>query len=176
MKLVEALVALHAAQTFLRLPLPADGRPYGPGYFYGRQWRPALSQENRRVSLRLARSSSCIACGGALTAQSTGDHIIPTSRGGPQGAQNYLPLCRSCNSSKSDTDLFTWWRQKGRLFIDLDRDVVCAYVRLRYQSSTSEQLEGEADSVVVEAVAELLSALPSSRHQDAVLACARRQS
>ena len=31
-------------------------------------------------------------------ANSAGDHVIARSRGGPEGAQNYLPLCRSCNA------------------------------------------------------------------------------
>jgi hypothetical protein len=40
------------------------------------------------------------------------DHIIPTNRGGSDVGDNAVWACRSCNSSKSDSDLFAWWFSK----------------------------------------------------------------
>src|SRR5215468_5032030 len=107
MKNIEALIILHASQTLLRIR-SADGNFYGPRFFKTRDWIGGLSGSNRRVSLRLAKLP-CVRCGLALAPNSTGDHIIPLSQGGPAGAQNYLPLCRSCNASKGAKDLLTWW-------------------------------------------------------------------
>jgi hypothetical protein len=142
----QALVWLHATQTFLRLPVAPSGRPYGPAYFTKRDWLGALAWENRRVSIRLSRCSACIGCGNNLPADSTGDHIVPISRGGPQGAQNYLPLCRSCNSRKGSRDLFDWWhRDRG-------------------------QLDNEAPPFLAESAMHYLDSLPSSAHRAAVVA------
>jgi 5-methylcytosine-specific restriction endonuclease McrA len=48
----------------------------------------------------------CTAC--AAPAPSTVDHIIPIARGGPHSIGNLMPLCRSCNSSKSDMLWIEW--------------------------------------------------------------------
>lgn len=40
------------------------------------------------------------------------DHIIPMSSGGGNTAQNVVPACWSCNSSKSDSDLLVWLDRK----------------------------------------------------------------
>lgn len=47
----------------------------------------------------------CAYCGSLAE---TFDHIIPVSKGGKNQAWNIAPACRSCNSSKQDTDLFEW--------------------------------------------------------------------
>lgn len=36
------------------------------------------------------------------------DHVIPVSKGGPYTAENIVPACISCNSSKSDKLLSEW--------------------------------------------------------------------
>ncbi len=128
----DALVRLHAAQSFFRLPIPADGHPYGPGFFRGRDWRKGLESENRRVTLRLAGRRTCAICEAELSTASTGDHLIPVAEGGPTGAQNFLPLCRSCNASKGKRDLLEWLAGKGLDVRRLDPDILCAYARLKY--------------------------------------------
>ena len=110
---------LHAIQTWRRLPVTKDGLPYGPGFFATRRWLETLGDENRRVSVRLARISCCLACPTALGADSMGDHLLPLSRGGPVGAQNYVPLCRSCNASKGAKDFLGWWQSRGRSVAEL---------------------------------------------------------
>lgn len=47
----------------------------------------------------------CAYCG--LPAYSL-DHIIPAVNGGTNEPWNIVPACRTCNSSKQDTDLFIW--------------------------------------------------------------------
>jgi hypothetical protein len=128
----DAPVRLHAVQSFLRLPLPADGKPYGPGFFRGRDWRRGLGSENRRVTLRLAGQRTCAVCRAALSGSSTGDHIIPLADVGPVGAQNFLPLCRSCNASKGTRDLLDWMAAKSLDVRTVDLDILCAYARLKY--------------------------------------------
>ncbi len=37
----------------------------------------------------------------------TQDHMVPISRGGPHSAENVIPACGSCNSSKGNRRMFT---------------------------------------------------------------------
>jgi 5-methylcytosine-specific restriction endonuclease McrA len=54
----------------------------------------------RLTTLVLAKANGrCALCGGKAT---TGDHIIPKSRGGPTVLENYQALCHSCNSAKGN--------------------------------------------------------------------------
>ena len=165
----EALMRLHAIQTWRRLPVTKDGLPYGPGFFATRRWLETLGDENRRVSVRLARISCCLACPTALGADSTGDHLMPLSRGGPVGAQNYVPLCRACNASKGAKDFLGWWQARGRSVTELPNDVVVAYARLRYQA---ELRAGDPDRAAEPTLAAAVMAfepfLPP-RHWDAVM-------
>ena len=73
----------------------------------------ADKREKDRVRIREKRAEAsgydgpvtgedCSYCGAAATGI---DHIIPTSRGGPNTAENTTPACHRCNSSKRDRDL-----------------------------------------------------------------------
>jgi hypothetical protein len=150
-----ALLQLQMLQGWRRLP-----KMYGPGWFGRTDWAKSLRSPNRNVSLRLSQLHACIFCGKATAPNSTGDHIIPTSKGGPQGAENYLPLCRSHNASKGDRDLLEWWQSKGRLVAELPDDVICAYARLMWQMlEQRNQLDDPAPEALQQAVKSLLSVL-----------------
>ena len=41
-------------------------------------------------------------------ARLTQDHVKPISKGGAHAADNVVPACRFCNSSKNDRDLLDW--------------------------------------------------------------------
>jgi hypothetical protein len=52
---------------------------------------------------------ACAYCG-KWNEKLTIDHIIPKSKGGPHFERaNLAPSCFACNSSKSNSDLWTWW-------------------------------------------------------------------
>ena len=42
------------------------------------------------------------------------EHVIPLSRGGSNGAGNYLPACPRCNRSKRDRLLIEWRNRPHR--------------------------------------------------------------
>lgn len=41
------------------------------------------------------------------------DHLMPRERGLGDRADNLVPACRSCNSSKRDRDCLTWLKSRG---------------------------------------------------------------
>jgi HNH endonuclease len=166
----EALLILFAVQHFRHAGKPPDGDFYGPRYFTNptRNFLIGLRTENRRVSLRLIRQLNCAACSAALSEDSTGDHIIPLALGGPNGAQNYLPLCGACNSRKGTKDLMKWWHAEGRSAAEFHPDVICAYSRLMFQW-LGHKLSLKADSHLETAARELLQSLPTSNHASCLL-------
>jgi hypothetical protein len=168
------LVALQAFQTIRQASKNAEGSLYGPGFFDNRDWVKSLATENRRVSVRLARYTSCYACGKPMPLNSTGDHLIPLADGGPQGAQNYAPLCPDCNTRKKRTqDAVEWWMSEGRNIADWPDDVICAYARVRYQLAAQRgTLEGEVPPYLEEALSQVLEALPPA-HASRLMAIAR---
>jgi hypothetical protein len=53
----------------------------------------------------------CIYC--KTEADTTFDHLIPTSDGGPDKISNQVPACQSCNSSKGDRNVIDWCTERG---------------------------------------------------------------
>ena len=41
------------------------------------------------------------------------DHIVPVVSGGTNSLNNLTIACKHCNSSKSDKEVFTWWKASG---------------------------------------------------------------
>ena len=37
------------------------------------------------------------------------DHVVPVSKGGSTSADNIIPACQSCNSSKNNKDIIEWY-------------------------------------------------------------------
>lgn len=60
--------------------------------------------------VKLNAPKACCYCG--ATVALTLDHLIPKIKGGPDFADNLVWACKSCNSSKSDTDLLEWCNSK----------------------------------------------------------------
>ena len=52
----------------------------------------------------------CVYCPASAT---TVDHLVPRFQTGPDSADNLVPACRGCNSSKRATDVFVWAAGKG---------------------------------------------------------------
>tara|TARA_B100000700_G_C14493608_1_gene600715 strand:+ start:88 stop:417 length:330 start_codon:yes stop_codon:yes gene_type:complete len=52
---------------------------------------------------------SCIYCG---KSSESIDHVLPRSRGGLSITKNCVPACLGCNGSKSNSDVFDWYRRQ----------------------------------------------------------------
>ncbi len=52
---------------------------------------------------------SCIYCG--KDSESI-DHVLPRSKGGLSITENCVPACLSCNGSKTDNEVFEWYRKQ----------------------------------------------------------------
>ena len=53
----------------------------------------------------------CAYCGGIGTSLQK-DCVLPISRGGRYVIDNVVPSCRSCNTSKCNTEVTSWMRRK----------------------------------------------------------------
>ena len=72
--------------------------PYG---ITQQEWGTILEQYDHR----------CAYCGKPLTPEElTVEHVVPISRGGAKTAENVVPSCRSCNSSKGFRTPEEWSR------------------------------------------------------------------
>ena len=97
------------------------------------QWSSSI----RDYQKSLEKGGVCIYCG--VTENLTMDHIIPASRAGVdprvkgllESADNCVLACKSCNSSKSDRDIFEWY---GKERIDeIPKLVLSKFLKLSYQ-------------------------------------------
>jgi hypothetical protein len=97
------------------------------------QWSSSM----RDYQKSLEKGGVCIYCG--VTENLTMDHIIPASRAGVdprvkgllESADNCVLACKSCNSSKSDRDIFEWY---GKERIDeIPKLVISKFLKLSYQ-------------------------------------------
>jgi hypothetical protein len=92
-----------------------------------------LNHKNRDTSIRLIKYGLCIICG----SKATDDHLIPTSRGGPNTPDNYLPLCLKHNISKGNKEFIKWFVTSGYKLSDIPEpiryDAMAAVARLTYQ-------------------------------------------
>lgn len=123
-----------------------------------------IRRENRSNSFRLyerGQNKGCLLCGKPMAKGSTGDHLLALHSGGPEGAQNYIPLCGRCNSSKGKTEFFAWWQRKGKSATNLPADLLCAYARLWWQKYEAEDmLDMQASPALVQAVLEIRGTFP----------------
>ena len=70
----------------------------------------------REEKLKLA--GECVYCGEEATSV---DHLIPQFKNGPDAADNLVPACRECNSSKGSRDAFVWAAGKGFFPVQVTR-------------------------------------------------------
>jgi hypothetical protein len=55
--------------------------------------------------------NACAYCGKPLK-NLTQDHFVPLSKGGGYDANNIIPCCKPCNSSKRDVDFLEWYSKQ----------------------------------------------------------------
>lgn len=80
--------------------------------------------------------------------KTTFDHIVPVAADGANDIGNMVPVCQSCNSSKSDQNVLDWHQQHG---IPVDRVVLGKYLKLRWEAI---EADGGLDDTVPETVRE----------------------
>ena len=70
---------------------------------------PKLRDRRWRKSLHAYTNKTCIYCG--KNSESI-DHVLPRSKGGLSITENCVPACLSCNGSKTDSNVFEWYRKQ----------------------------------------------------------------
>lgn len=59
---------------------------------------------------KIKNNNFCWYCGRELSPNElTIDHVFPRSKGGDNDKDNIIMVCKSCNSSKGNLDLFEWY-------------------------------------------------------------------
>lgn len=106
---------IYANLCMAHAAVDAGRSSYGPGMYSirSRMWRdfnkgtasPRSLVFDEKVKMRAV--PACVYCGS--TVNLSADHLLPTSKGGPDDGSNLVRACRSCNSSKSDHDLWAWY-------------------------------------------------------------------
>lgn len=79
---------------------------------------------------KIENAAYCQYCGSNM--QLTIDHIIPKSKGGKDIGDNFLTVCKSCNSSKGNKDLMQWMNESNKFLPIL---VLRRYIKLIFQYS-----------------------------------------
>jgi len=135
----------------------------------------SLRSASRNTVIRLASLGRCINCETSVPSNSTGNHLVPISKGGSQSIENFAPLCKSCNSSKGPRDLLEWWVSYQRKTIArLNLDALCVYLRLTYQILEKEnRLAEEVPDYYLKAIQQAAETLPSKlrTYFESVLPC-----
>jgi 5-methylcytosine-specific restriction endonuclease McrA len=96
----------------------------------------AIQVKGREIRARFAEfGHRCAYCGadGDLHIE----HVVPISKGGPHSIGNIIPACESCNYSKRDHDVETWYRSEP-FFSELRWRKICRV--LGWQRSSVGQL------------------------------------
>lgn len=61
---------------------------------------------------KIRQNSYCWYCGKEMDpSKLTKDHVFPRSKGGDNDMDNIIMVCKTCNSSKGDIDLFEWYAE-----------------------------------------------------------------
>lgn len=68
-------------------------RKTGDPFYKTQKWR------DLRAYVLVRDGFICAYCRGPAH---TVDHVVPRSKGGPDGSENLVAACRSCNSEKND--------------------------------------------------------------------------
>lgn len=73
----------------------------GESEFTEKEWEFCIKYFNGR----------CCYCG-SYTSKPTKDHIKPLNEGGTLSRENVVPCCGSCNSSKKDNEMLSWYQRQ----------------------------------------------------------------
>lgn len=101
----------------------------------------------------------CLYCGDESDV--TFDHVVPMDKDGKHDMENMVPVCKSCNSSKSNKNVIDWHTEHN---LPVDRVVLGKYIKLRW-----EQLESDLDDPIPESVEERWDGVEITRNISQVL-------
>jgi hypothetical protein len=88
---------------------------------------------------KIKGNNHCWYCGKQLTAaQLTKDHVFARSKGGNNDMDNIIMVCKSCNSSKGNMDLFKWYCEVRGEFPPVS--ILAHYLKNIYLYSIEHQL------------------------------------
>ena len=76
-------------------------------FLAGKTEIPSFYEDERA---RIGNNNNCLYCGG--TTHLSVDHLIPRLKSGTDSADNLIPACRTCNSSKGAKDMVLWRTSK----------------------------------------------------------------
>jgi hypothetical protein len=61
---------------------------------------------------KIQQNNYCWYCGKEMeSSKLTKDHVFPRSKGGDNDMDNIIMVCKTCNSSKGNLDLFEWYAE-----------------------------------------------------------------
>jgi hypothetical protein len=111
------------------------------GFLWSKYWdlkngeiEPASITKEDKYQLKEG-FDECVYCG--EEGNTTFDHLIPISEGGPDIVGNQVPACQSCNSAKGTTDAIEWFKSRNQA---VPRIVWGKYLKLTYERL---EMEGE---------------------------------
>lgn len=101
-----------------------------PEYFRAAAQKRAAKKKSLACSLSLEEwekakaffNNECAYCGKKLK-RLTQDHVIPLSKGGTYTADNIIPACKSCNSSKHDKDFEEWYKSQPSYTLEREKRI-----------------------------------------------------
>ena len=104
------------------------------GFMWGKFWKLRngnieMSSLTKEDKYQLQEGfGECIYCG--EEGETTFDHLVPISEGGPDTISNQVPACQSCNSQKNDKDVIQWYGERDE---PVPRIVWGKYLKLMFE-------------------------------------------
>ena len=114
----------------------------------GELGRSSLQKESRRAA---EQSDRCAYCGGDDRLQ--WDHLIPLARGGPDGFDNLVRACATCNASKGASLVTVWASDNG---LRLARWLRARHLKLLLDEAEAAERMGERIEHATRAAVEAL--------------------
>lgn len=88
---------------------------------------------------KIKNNNFCWYCGKEMKANElTIDHVFPRSKGGDNDMDNIIMVCKSCNSSKGNMDLFEWYAKIRKEWPPIN--ILIHYLKNIYLYSMEHQL------------------------------------